>query len=104
MTTMHCSISQLAMHFPSVDLCTCSLLLAYTAMLQGHWSRTQHLPGFQLYLVQLVLLGQGNSFAPSQCLFVDECTDTPELHELVLLQLCCQAQLVKVVICGDAIP
>lgn len=55
-------------------------------------------------LVQLVLLGQGNCLAPPQSLLVNEGADAAELHQLMLLKLCCQAELIEVVIRGDAIP
>ena len=43
------------------------------------WQEQEH------HLVQFVLLGQGNCLAPPQGLLIDESTDAPELHELVLL-------------------
>lgn len=55
------------------------------------------------HLVKLVLLGKGDSLAPPEGLLVDEGADAAELHELMLLKLGCQAELVKVVIRSDAV-
>ena len=56
------------------------------------------------YLVKVVLLCELHSFAPSQAALVDVGSDPTELSELVGFQPGSQADLVVIVVCGDAFP